>query len=129
MPFETRLTSSGGMVVGSQFVTREDGVEALGVVFDNPGWRHVIVDVSHSDSPEVLSRNEELEGLHHLARTVRDLPRPDGFQIAIVTSSVTAARVADFLDLAHSLGIGIDVASFATVDAALEWVGADLLIG
>lgn len=129
MPFETRLTNSGGMVIGSQYVTREDGIGALGVVFDNPDWKHLIVDVSKSDAPEILSRNEELEGLHHLARIVRDLPLPDDFRIAIVTSSVTAARVADFIDLSHSLDIGIDVASFTTVEDALAWLGAELLIG
>ncbi|MEM8707790.1 MAG: hypothetical protein AAGE98_15100 [Actinomycetota bacterium] len=117
------------MVVGSEYVTRDDGIAALGVVFDNPGWEHLIVDVSKSDAPEVLSRNEELEGLHHLARIVRDLPLADGFQIAIVTSPVSAARVADFIDLSHSLDIGIDVAAFTTVEDALAWLGAELLIG
>lgn len=128
MPFETRLTDSGGMVIGSEFVTREDGIGALGVVFDNPGWKHLIVDVSASNAPEILSRNEELAGLHELVRIVRDLPLPDDFQIAIISSPITAPRIADFLDLCRSLDISTDVASFLSVDEALEWVGAELRI-
>lgn len=126
MPFETRFTSSGGMVTGSEHVTREDGIAALVVLAENPGWQHLIVDVSKSDSPVILTRDQELEGLHQLARIVRDLGLPDGFRIALITSSVTAPRAADFVDLSRSLDTGVEVETFVDVNDALAWVGATL---
>ncbi|MEO0491971.1 MAG: hypothetical protein AAF081_00995 [Actinomycetota bacterium] len=114
------------MVIGSQYVTKDDGIEVLETVFANPHWRHLVVDVSASTAPEILSRDEELSGLHHLVRIVRDLPLPAEYQIAIVVSPITAARVADFLDLCRSLNVAIDAASFTTLDDALAWVGAEL---
>lgn len=129
MPFETRVTSSGGMVTGSEHVTREDGIAVLLVLAENPTWAHLIVDVSASDSPVVLTRDEELEGLHQLARIVRDLDLPAGFRIAVITSTVTAPRAADFVDLSASLDTGVEVRTFTDVSDALAWVDASLLDG
>ena len=126
MPFETRMTSSGGMVTGSEHVTREDGIAVLVVLAENPRWEHLIVDVSRSDSPVILTRDQELEGLHQLARIVRDLDLPDGFRIAVITSSVTAPRAADFVDLSRSLDTGVDVQTFIDLNDALDWLGATL---
>ena len=111
-------------MVGTETVTLEDGVTALAIVREHPDWQHLIVDVSASDSPFVLPRTEELDDLHLLARTVRDLRLGKGFRIAIVRGPRSGARVADFIDLARSIIVDIDVAAFDTIDEASNWVGA-----
>ena len=112
MPFEARETTAGGLLIGTELVTMDDGVAALGLLQDHPDWTHLVVDVSASDSPFILSRDEELGDLHQLARIVRDLQLRRGFRIALVRSARTAARVADFIDLARTLAVDLEVASF-----------------
>ncbi|MEM9200407.1 MAG: hypothetical protein AAGC53_02055 [Actinomycetota bacterium] len=126
MPFEIRATSTGGLAIGSDSVTEDDGLAVLGLLIDNPDWAHLIADVSGSDSPLVLPRTEELDVMHLLARTVRDLRLPRGFKIAIVRSPRTAARVADFVDLVRSVVVDLEVETFDTLDTALAWVDASL---
>ena len=126
MPFETHTTSSGGLLVGAQTVTLADGVAALGLVRERVDWAHVIIDVGASDSPFVLPRDEELDDLHLLVRTLRDLRRGAGFKIAIVQGPRSAARVADFVDLARSIAVDVEVQAFDSAPEALVWVDASV---
>ena len=126
MPFEARTTSSGGMMVGTEMVTIEDGLAALDLVQHHPEWSHLVIDVAASDSPFILPRSEELADLHRLVREVRDLHLPRGFKIAIVRGPRSGARVADFVDLARSIALDLDVDAFDTVDDALTWVDATI---
>ena len=126
MPFEMRSTGSGVLVTGSKEVTEEDGVAVLALLHEHPEWAHLLVDVSDSNSPFILTRDEELQGLHHLVRIIRDLALPDSFRIAIITSTVTAPRVADFLDLGQSLGLRIEIRSFTDLTEAAAWAGASI---
>ncbi len=126
MPFDTRATSSGGLMIGAESVTLDDGVAALELLQERSDWTHVIIDVSASDSPFVLPRSEELDDLHLLVRTLRDLRLGRGFQIAIVNGPRSAARVADFVDLARSIAVDLDVQVFDGTAEAFAWVGATL---
>lgn len=127
MSFEARTTTSGGLMIGGEMVSPDDGQVVLGLVGEHPDWDHVIIDVSASDFPVVLPRDEELAGLHLLARTVRDLGLTRGFRLALVRSPRTAARVADFVDLTRGLVVDIEVAAFDTRDEALAWTGATIV--
>ena len=124
MPFDARTTSSGGLIVGHQTVTIEDGIAALALTRDHGDWRHLVIDVSMSVSPFALPRNEELDGLHLLARTARDLRLPKGFKIAIVRGARSGGRVADFVDLAQSIAVDLQVEAFDSRVEALTWVDA-----
>lgn len=127
MSFEARATTAGGMIVGGDLVTADDGLAALALLGENPEWEHLIVDVAGSVFPVKLARDAELDGLHLLARTVRDLGLTRGFRIALVRSPRTAARVADFIDLALGVVVDIEVVAFDTRDEALDWVGATIV--
>ena len=126
MPFHARTTSSGGLIIGTELVTVDDGVAALGLVPENPDWEHLIIDVSASDSPFVLPRNEELDRLHLLVRSVRDLRLGTRFKIAIVRGPRSGPRVADFIDLARSIVVDLQAQAFDTLDDALAWVDATI---
>lgn len=124
MAFEAHTTSSGGLLVGTDSVTLEDGVAALELIQERSDWDHVIIDVSASKHPFVLPRDQELDGLHLLVRTLRDLRRGKGFKIAIVQGPRSAARVADFADLTRSIAVDVAVHVFDSASDALAWVEA-----
>lgn len=113
-------------MVGTEMVTLDDGLAALGLVQQRPEWRHVVIDVSASDSPFILPRDEELDDLHRLVRVLRDLRLAKGFQIAIVRGPRSGARVADFVDLARSIVVDVAVQAFDSLDDALAWVNATM---